>query len=159
MKRLRNVRQENFCKKIASGKTQTEAYQEAYPNASYPTAKARASELLNQEKIAGRITQILNEKGITLNSLIENGLKDLLKGEKEVLGSKNKIITLKDNSSKAEGLKIALKLHRVLDTKQEYQDNRQVNITLNTQDINRLEDIIKGIKGLRESEISDGEIV
>ena len=157
MKRLKNVRQEKFCQAVCQSKTQVEAYQEAYPDASYETAKANASELTSQDKIADRITYILNTRGLTLTSLVDNQLKELLRGKKEVI-YKDKVTEIQDNTALAEGLKIALKLHKVLDNKEIYEDNRQVNITLDQAQIDKLEAIVNIIKELSSKQVISGEI-
>ena len=159
MKRLHNVRQEVFCQNVANKKlSATKSYQSAYPTASKATAEVNAYNLLKTGKIEKRISELLDEQGLSITSL-NTKLYDLTEADKEII-YKGRVRTLKDNPTRLEAIKTSYKLHKVLDNDTPSQDNRQVNVTLNSVEaahiIDKLQDL--NAKLLSDGLIQDGEI-
>lgn len=74
--------QEKFALAIVSGKNQSEAYREAYnvkPNTKAATIHKRASELMRNGEVAGRIEQLQSQTAKEAQITLQSHLDDLKK--------------------------------------------------------------------------------
>lgn len=104
------AKQEKFCQSVASGKSQAEAYREAYDTKKMKDSSvySNASQLLNRTKIAQRVEElrqpVIEEVGITLKTHLED-LLELRKSAAED-GSFSAAISAEIARGKAAGVHI-----------------------------------------------------
>lgn len=162
--KLKSIPHKIFSQTLAqNGGKVAEAYQRAYPAASYNTARANGSKLLAQASIQQSIIEIMNQKGITDNRLVEK-LGKMLDAKKEVLDNSGNIVQLECNTTQMNALNTSLKLRGHL------QEQGTVNIHIGTSvqtpaELARLDRIIQTAQrmmvecGLIKAQATDAQVV
>ena len=164
---LKNKKHDKFCKNIAKGYNQTEAYQKVYEANSH-TSQVASSQLIKREDIQDRITEIIEKiPGASLDSVIKSVSKKL-KAKKEVIyNSKGDSKLINDNQAQLNAEEKLLKIHGVKGfghTSNTFNDNRVQAINLKPEDIAALAQLVKEMKTINSDldlseSLQSGEVI
>lgn len=157
-----SLRQERFAQEyIKNNGDATKAAEIVYARPKNNSNRAIASENLTKPAIVNRISQILNDKGLDLDSLSLD-LRDKKNNACRPVVVGKQIIDYPDEALRLEAIKTAFKLHGVLDRKQEDSIKTQVNISMDSNDLPKMSELIDRLDSLSNKMgflIEDGECV
>lgn len=149
MPELKNLKHEKFINEYIELTNGTKAYANTYPNASQNTARINSSQLLSKTNIRQRAIEILNNKVGSRVSVLIQDLIDRKQATKTIVIDKIERLVA-DTPSQLTAISMLLKLHGLLTPQAlQYQDNRQLNVTLNSNDINDLKQVVSDLKSMR----------
>ena len=125
----KEIKRKIFAHKVASGIKPSQAYKETFspPNTNTISLRKNASLLLNDGITKSLVIDLLNQQGITI-TYCNTKLKELLEADKLIVNRKGDCITVKDNPSQIEALKLAYKLHRATDNDNNSSTTNNLNI-------------------------------
>ena len=143
------------------------AYREVYPATSLASAQMRAKEVIEQNpEIAFRVEYLLAKQGLS-PAVLNERLKDMMEGKRQVIHPMTgEIVTIDDNRTLIEALKIGYKLYGYLQTgvnvnidarRGDVKDMPKAVDDVSLKLINSLKDLNKQL-GLSTGE-QDGEII
>jgi len=148
MPKLKNPKHELLAKNIIKHNFNlTEAHQATYPNSSYKASNANVQAIVKNSNVFQRVEEIANEKGLTIESLIDD-LNSSRKATKPIILNK-KIIDYPDYATRLETTKTGLKIHGILGADGVInQDNRSINVSMSADSINKLADVTAKLEAL-----------
>ncbi len=140
--RLGNAKHEAIARKLAKGRDLRSAYQDIYGCGD--KGASRVYQLIKKyPEIADRQQTLLDLAGMS-KTACNSKLKTIFDNPKrQVIDKNGDIIDLHDNNLLLETTKTVLKMHGAIDNKAPLIDNRQVNITNTTSNINVDGDILE----------------
>lgn len=127
MPKLKNKKHELFAQNLVKAKfNQTKALQATYPDSSYKAANVSGTRLLQNPAIELRVQEIANQKGLTVESLVED-LNNLRQANKPIIEAGVITAEYPDSAVRLETVKTGFKLHGLLSN-----DNRSIDIDART---------------------------
>lgn len=162
MPKLRNIKNELFCREIIKHKGNAkQSYLAVYPNVKEVSAEVSSTRLLSKDKIVNRIYELLQADKNTNDEAVRQGLAESMSATRPLI-HKNKLKFIPDNQVRLETQKFLAKGYGFNPDNAVKQDNRSINITINEADKARIEAITQNLldlnKTLELNTIQDGEI-
>lgn len=146
--KLTNKRK-NFIDALITTGNAHQAYEIASPKCKDSSAKSQGiSHMLNNQKTQIAIQERLDKSGLNVEYL-NNRLRQLTTAEKAIVLS-DTIVNVQDNPTSLEALKVAYKLHRLLDDKQQIVniDQRTQTVELSHDTVIRMDKTVNELRAL-----------
>jgi len=129
-KKLKNSNREKFAKAVSNVKEprpQSQIYQDIY-QCNNDVARSRSSILMRSTDVKERISELLDEQGLSI-TVLNTKLNKLINAKKEVLNAKGEVVQLNDNPASLNALQTAYKLHKVIGSDGINIDARTLNVS------------------------------